>query len=104
MASISKHQNGRWRARYRDDVGKEHARHFLRKVDAQRWLDEVTASVLTGNYVDPRAGKVTFAEYAKAWQAAQIHRPNTAAAVGSALRVHALPMFGHRQIASIRPS
>ena len=26
-----------YRARYRDDGGKEHARHFDRKVDAQRW-------------------------------------------------------------------
>ena len=36
MASISKRENGQWRARYRDDAGKEHARHFARKVDAQR--------------------------------------------------------------------
>ena len=66
MASIKKRDNGQWRARYRDDAGKEHARHFARKIDAQRWLDEVTASVLTGAYVDPRAGRVTFAEYAAA--------------------------------------
>lgn len=104
MASIQKRDNGKWRARYRDDAGKEHARHFARKVDAQRWLDEVTTSVLTGNYVDPRAGRVTFGEYTAAWQSSQIHRPNTAAAVDSALRVHALPAFGSRQIASIRPS
>jgi integrase len=41
--------------------GKERARHFARKVDAQRWIDEVTASVVTGKYVDPNAGRVTFA-------------------------------------------
>lgn len=104
MASIRKRPDGKYRARYRDDAGKEHAHHFARKVDAQRWLDEVTASVLTGNYVDPRAGRITFGEYARAWQAAQIHRPNTAAAVDSALRVHAIPAFGARQIASIRSS
>jgi len=28
-----------YRARYRDEGGKEHAGHFQRKVDAQRWLD-----------------------------------------------------------------
>ncbi len=104
MASIRKRPDGKYRARYRDDAGKEHARHFTRKVDAQRWLDEVTASVLTGAYVDPRAGRVTFGEYARAWQQAQIHRRNTAAAVDSALRVHALPRFGARQMASVRPS
>ena len=29
----------RWRARYVDDRGREHAKHFDRKTDAQRWLD-----------------------------------------------------------------
>jgi hypothetical protein len=48
MASIAKRSDGKWRARYRDDVGRQHAQHFGRKVDAQRWLDEVTAAVITG--------------------------------------------------------
>jgi hypothetical protein len=43
-------------ARYRNHAGKEHARHFAKKVGAQRWLDEVSASVLTGQYVDPSCG------------------------------------------------
>jgi integrase len=104
MASIQKRRDGRWRARYRDANGKEHAKHFDRKVDAQRWIDEVTASIVTGQYVDPRAGKVTFAAYAAAWQAAQVHRRNTSLAVDSALRVHCVPAFGLRPIGSIRPS
>ena len=41
--------------------GKEHARHFGGRIDAQRWLDEVTASVITGQYVDPRSGRITSA-------------------------------------------
>jgi len=40
MSSIKKRENGQWRARYRDDAGKEHARHFARKIGAQWWLDE----------------------------------------------------------------
>jgi hypothetical protein len=60
MASIAKRSNGQYRARYRDSGGKEHSRHFARKADAQRWLDEVTTSVATGQYVDPKAGRVTF--------------------------------------------
>jgi hypothetical protein len=35
-ASIQKRPNGKWRARYRDAAGREHARHFPRKLDAQR--------------------------------------------------------------------
>jgi integrase len=102
VSSIAKRPGGRWRARYRDSAGKEHARHFDRKIDAQRWLDEVTAAVLTGQYVDPRAGRVTFSAYAREWQARQVHRRNTQLAVSSALRMHLLPAFGHRPLSSIR--
>jgi hypothetical protein len=63
MASIKRRADGVWRARSRDQAGKEHARHFTRKVDAQRWIDEVTASAVTGDYVDPKAGVVTFAQF-----------------------------------------
>jgi hypothetical protein len=48
VANIARRPDGSWRARYRDEAGREHARHFERKVDAQRWLDEVTTSVVTG--------------------------------------------------------
>ncbi|WP_409333333.1 hypothetical protein [Trujillonella humicola] len=63
MASIARRPDGTYRPRFRDETGKEHARHFKRKVDAQRWLDEQTAAMVTGAYVDPRAGRVTFADY-----------------------------------------
>jgi hypothetical protein len=42
MASIKRRPDGRWRARYRDLDGREHASHHRRKVDAQAWLDERT--------------------------------------------------------------
>ena len=78
MASIAKREDGRYRARYRDAAGKEHARHFPRKVDAQKWLDEVTASVVTGQYVDPRAGRVTFDAFARVWALRQVWETSTA--------------------------
>ena len=56
----------RYRARYRDEAGKEHARHFDRKVDAQRFLDNVTASVVRGDYVDPARSRMTVGEAASA--------------------------------------
>jgi integrase len=65
--NCTKRPNGKWRARYRDAAGKEHSRHFDRKVDGQRWLDEVTTSVLTGQYVDPANAKTTVAEWSATW-------------------------------------
>jgi integrase len=102
--SIAKRDNGQWRARYRDESGREHARHFARKVDAQRWLDETTASVVTGTYVDPKAGRLTFKLQAEQWRASQVHRPSSQAHVETMLRRHAYPYFGDRPLSSILPS
>jgi integrase len=104
MASIKKRPDGVWRARYRDSAGKEHSRHFERKVDGQRWLDEVNASVVTGQYVDPNAGKVLFREYAEQWRTAQVHRPTTQAHTETMLRRHAYPVLGDRPLGSVLPS
>lgn len=95
MASIAKRSDGRWRARYRDAAGTEHARHFARKVDAQRWLDSVTASIQTGKYVDPGVGRETVAEYAHSWLDRQVQlRPSTRSRYRAVIRVHVLPRFG----------
>ena len=85
MASIARRPNGKWRARYRDDRGREHARHFVRKSDAARWLDEITADVVSGRYVDPRAGKVTFRRWFEDWASRQVWAPNTVAIARDAL-------------------
>ncbi|KQR87003.1 hypothetical protein ASF96_10440 [Microbacterium sp. Leaf179] len=74
-----------WRARYHDASGKEHAKHFELKRDAQRWLDEVTTSVVTGRYVDPRAGAATWDEWVGSWVARQAWAGGTVAAAGTAL-------------------
>lgn len=64
MASMQKRPDGRWRARNRDHDGKEHARHFERRAEAERWLDAVRGDLVRGSYVDPRAGREHFAIYA----------------------------------------
>jgi integrase len=104
MASVAKRLDGRWRARYRDAAGKEHARHFDRKVDAQRWLDQVTAAVVRGDYVDPAAGRVSVQRYAGQWQAVQVSSAGTRRIVDNALRLHLLPSLGQHPIAGVRPT
>jgi integrase len=104
MASIARRPDGTYRPRFRDASGKEHARHFKRKVDAQRWLDEMTAAIVTGQYVDPAAGRVTFREYAERWRATQVHRPTTAAHVETMLRRHVYPSLGDKRLGSVLPT
>jgi len=69
MASIKKRDNGKWRARYRDDTGMEHARHFSRRTDAQSWLDEQTAKLVSGTHVTPRSARATVREWSETWLA-----------------------------------
>jgi integrase len=104
VASIAKRPDGRWRARYQAPNGKWHARHFARKIDGQRWLDQQTAGIVTGAYVDPRAGKITFREYAEQWRSSQVHRLSTQAYIEGRLHRQAYPVLGDRPLASIRPS
>lgn len=77
MASIRQRSDGVWRARYRDEDGKEHARHFKLKRDGQTWLDEVASSQLTGTYVAPAASRGTLAEYYADWVGNQLWTENT---------------------------
>jgi hypothetical protein len=64
----------RWRARYVDEEGTEHAKSFVRKTDAQKWLDsDVTAKFVTGTYVAPSAGRVTVRDVYESWFSAQAH-------------------------------
>jgi integrase len=99
MASIAKRPDGRWRARYRDETGKEHARHFARKVDAQRWLDSVTASMVRGDYVDPRAGSVTLHAFYEDWATRQVWATGTRRAMNLAVG-----SFPNMRLSSIRRS
>jgi integrase len=94
MANIAKRPNGQWRARYRDSAGREHSRHFGRKVDAQRWLDSVTTAVQTGTYVDPARSRITVGAMASHWFAGKVNlKPSTFALYESILGKHVLPRW-----------
>jgi integrase len=102
MASIKKRPDGSWRARFRDPDGREHAHHAPTKAAAQKWLDSHTASLVRGDYVDPKAGRITVNEYAEEWQARRSWSPATADRIGRELRLHILPKFGNWSLMSIR--
>lgn len=104
MASVKRRPNGKWRARFRDSSGREHARHFRTQSEAQSWLDQQTADIVRGEWIDPRAGRLLFGEYASRWHENQPHRPSTKAQIDSHFRNHLLPAFGTVPLADIRPS
>ena len=105
MASIGpKRADGSYRARYRDGSGKEHSRHFRRKVDAQRWLDGVTASLVGGTHVDPKTARTTVEQWCATWLEGYATR--RASTVRQA-RVHIAQIvkaFGPMRLVEVRPS
>lgn len=105
MASIKQLADGRYQVRFRDDTGRQHAKRFRRKGDAQDWLDAHTAALVRGDFVTPAAGRVTFREYAEQWRAAQAHhRPSTIVHVESRLRLYVYPLLGDKQLRTIQRS
>src|SRR3954453_13686829 len=101
MASIARRPDGTYRPRYRDAEGREHARHFKRKADAQRWLAEGTAAGVTGTYVDPKAGRVTLSAFYATWAARQVWAPGTELAMSLAVRT---ATFTHIELRLLRRS
>ncbi len=104
MANIKKRTDGKYRARYRDDSNKEHARHFTRKVDAQVWLDEQTSKLVTGTHVTPRLARTTVGEWCDVWL--EGYRSNRVSTVRQA-EVHLARIktaFGHMRLGAVRPS
>ena len=60
--------------------------------------------MVTGQYVDPKAGQVTFRDYAERWRKMQVQRPSSRVHVETMLRRHAYPTLGDRRLSSILPS
>lgn len=105
MASIDRRPNGKWRARWREyPGGPQRAKHFRRKLDAERWLVDVQHRLLSGSYTAPDAGRVRVADYATAWTERRRGRWRAATAqrYERELRLHILPEFARWPLAAVR--
>jgi len=94
----------RWRARYVDERGREHAKGFVRKVDATSWLDSQTAAIVAGTHVAPRDAQMTVQQWCDTWiEGYKVHRDGTVRAA----RVHIRQIvaeFGGMPLSAVRPS
>jgi integrase len=104
VASISKRPDGQWRARYRDTAGKEHAKHFRRRTDAQQWLDQETTKQQTGSWIAPRAAKITVEEWCTRWLAGYGTRKPSTVRMAEVHIAKIVAAFGPRRLDSLRPS
>jgi integrase len=105
MASIDKRPDGTYRLRWREvPGGPQQSKHFARKADALREKAKVEHTLHSGTYIDPDAGRVSFADYAEDWRKIQMHAHGTEVSVEQQLRRHVYPVLGRRPLAGIRTS
>lgn len=91
----------RYQADFYDRSGQRHRRMFDLKKDAQRWLDEQTAGLVTGQWADPRAGKESVRAYGERWLERQVLAHNTVATYGTILSNHIYPTLGNMRMADV---
>jgi integrase len=101
--SIEKKSNT-YQARWREADGRQRARSFRRKIDAERFLATVTVDVLRGAYIDPDAGRETVAAFAERWQAGQPWRPSTRQRMTHVIATQIAPRFGTMPLRAVQPS
>ncbi|RJS46553.1 tyrosine-type recombinase/integrase [Nocardioides cavernaquae] len=112
MASVErltrKHASGkteiRYRVRWRDPDGRQKAKTFIRKGDADRFRSTIAADLVRDAYRDPDAGRVLFRTHAAEWLMAQTFTPATRDLIETRLRLHTLPVLGNTQLRDLRPS
>jgi integrase len=103
--TIDRRDNRRYRARFQGPDQRWRSRTFDRRADAQRWLTNELAKLDRGEWVDPRAGRASFASVAEHWMAGRIAlREGTRIRDRSYLNSLVLPFFGSRTLGSIQPS
>ncbi|XVV14428.1 tyrosine-type recombinase/integrase [Actinoplanes sp. CA-131856] len=96
----------RYRARYVGPDGSEQSQSFpdRQKRRAEEWLTQIKADMSNGDFIDPKAGRTTFGQYAEKWLATLTSDPSTRASVRSQIQLHAIPYLGKRPMDSFEPS
>lgn len=106
MGSVERHSRDTgvsWQARWRDAEGRQRKRTFNRKCDAERYLAGIQSRLMDSTYIDPSHGRVTVAEWAPSWSAAQGHlKESTRVRYDGLLRTHVLPRWGKVALAKVQ--
>lgn len=96
----------RYQGRYRDGSGaKRTAGTFSTEKAAMQAAVRAELALAEGTWIDPRAGRLTFREYAEnIWLPSRHLEVSTYAAYASNLRIHFIPFFGDYPMARIMPA
>ena len=96
----------RYRARYIGPDGTEKSKSFPdgQKRVAETWLSHIEADMSRGQYIDPRAGRLTVRQHGERWLASLTMDPGTYVGTEQRIRLHVLPHLGSRSLDSLRPT
>lgn len=92
---------GRFQTRWVDPAGRERAKTFMRKVDAERWLVRVESDKQRGTYVDDRAGRRKLADVWAEWRQGAPLAPSTLALYESTWSTYIEPELGSYPVGRI---
>ncbi|MEV6179764.1 tyrosine-type recombinase/integrase [Streptomyces sp. NPDC052015] len=104
FGSVRQLKSGRWQVRYRDpETGqlRPAEKTYPTKSDALVALAQIEADITRGQWSDPDAGAVNFADYATAWLRDRKLADRTRERSESVMRLHILPTFGAGTIADV---
>jgi len=94
----------RWLAVWAGPDGREATRAFAKQSDAVKYATAMEADALRGTYIDPRAAKITVAQWCDTWLAGyETRRPSTVRQARVHLR-QIIAEFGALPLAGVRPS
>jgi integrase len=111
MASVTKRPEGIWRAVFTCEgcerhkgVPKQHTTHHARKTDAQDWLDEQTAALLTGKWTDTRNARITVGQWCDRWLEGYAVRKSSTVRQARTHVARIKEAFGGRKLRNLKPS
>lgn len=95
----------RWQARWETPDGDPKTKLFAKQVDAEKEVTKQEHAVLSGDWLDPEAGKVKVGDYAlDVWLPAQGVIGRTEVEYRGVLNRYLIPEWGRRQMRTIKPS
>jgi integrase len=94
VGSIEK-RGRRYRAKYRDPLGRQRSKTFTLKADAERFVREMEVDIERGAWLDPRSAEIPLAKWASDFLAlARRLSPTTVQTYRRDLDKYVLPRFG----------
>jgi integrase len=102
MPSFRKLPSGKWQAAVKHPSGKRHTRTDPLKRVVVEWATELEAQIRRGEFIDPKAGKMTLAGWWAKWSELQKVEPTTASKRETHWRLYVEPAFGAWPLTSIQ--